>query len=62
MCSLEKKKAIVLPPLSHQYYVSLDSLAGDPVKLQQEINISQISMVYTVHTMQAKKNPIPVTV
>lgn len=44
----------VLLSLSQQCYVSLDSVADDPEKLE-EINFSKMSMVHTVHTMQAKQ-------
>ena len=56
MCSLEKKATAVLLSLSQQYYTSLGSVADDPEKLKQEINFSKVTMVYTVHTMQAKQN------
>lgn len=52
--SLGKITTTVLLSLSQQYYVSLDSVVDDPEKLE-EINFSKMSMVHTVHTMQAKQ-------
>lgn len=52
----EEKKTTVLLYLS-QHYVSFGSVAGDAVKLKQEIKFSKMNMNYIAHTGQAKQKP-----